>query len=155
MKWSEITPLERNSLTAERVMGWRWYRGLWNGVMHRTLCLPAQNPGTWELADGTEPIGGFIRGQYAVPEYSEDIARAMQVVKHMTSDDNPPMLGDGEPHKLHFGLTYRWGDGPIACAHFDWKLTGDRHPLYQGFADTVSEAICLAALRAVGVEVED
>lgn len=92
-----------------------------------------------------------LRDQYdewgVLPNYSTDMACAWQVVTHMTRKDRAREESD-----LYFKLTYAWDDDYGCWASFDWKGVADTHPLYQGHADTAPHAICLAALRAVGVE---
>lgn len=81
--------------------------------------------------------------------YSTNIAAAFRVVDALTT-------GDRQPNPLYFKLVYRWGDspkfGPPTWAVFDWKCTGDSHPLYSARADAVSLAICRAALKVVANE---
>ena len=60
---------------------------------------------------------------------------------------------------MFFKCNYKWGyekdNYELAYAAFDWKLTGDSHPLYPAIAYTMPHAICLAALKAAQEMNED
>jgi hypothetical protein len=76
--------------------------------------------------------GGF-------PRYSTDIAAAWEVVEKLTAD-----------HEFRFQADYY---GPfVQFIRYAEDKNGD-HPDYSSSADTAPHAICLAALKAVGVEV--
>jgi hypothetical protein len=72
---------------------------------------------------------------------STDIDAAFEVVEKLTADDD-------RKHPLHFRCHYRFHyeaeNQMAAYAVFDWKLTGDSHPLYPAHAETMPHAICLA-----------
>lgn len=80
---------------------------------------------------------------------AEDIADAWRVVEHLTRKNRVV----GERADLYCKLTYAWDDDYGCWVYFDWKSTSDTHPLYGAQAPTAPLAICLAALRAVGIEV--
>lgn len=141
MKIDELTTgPELDALVAEKVMGWRR--------------VSEGEPYFWPTQKMIERIKELHPDVLAVdyfpaPLFSTDIAVAWVVVDHLTEDEE-------RKHPLYFTCTYNWaykkdGEkyGKKAYAAFDWKLTGDKHPFYQGSADTMQHAICLAALEAV------
>ena len=72
------------------------------------------------------------------PKYSTDIYSAWLVVEKLAGEQGP------------YSVVMNNNDGDWVV-HF-WN--GDRHDLYAN-ADTAPMAICLAALKAVGVEIEE
>lgn len=78
--------------------------------------------------------------------YSTLINFAWDVVEKLTQDED-------RKHPVFFKCNYRWfyrdEQDYVAYAAFDWKLTGDSHPLYPANADEMPLAICLAALKVV------
>jgi hypothetical protein len=108
-----------------------------------------------ELPDDLISIDGIINYPFhdqiievaEIPHYSEDIDAAWQVVEKLTRLER-------EPNPLYFRLTWGWWDKPHSedspqyWAVFDWKLTGDSHPLYLAIAETAPLAICRASLLA-------
>jgi hypothetical protein len=91
---------------------------------------------------GTPPEATLWEAIHIIPHYSTDIAAAWQVVERMrdqgwTSHYTDLSLDSREPwHSWHFTGT-----------------TPPNGPTLSAQASTVPHAICLAALRAVGVEV--
>jgi len=84
------------------------------------------------------PVECFTdRGTFAFntpPAYSTDIASAFDVVEKLQSQDWAFILDNMHGHLGHWQ------------AHFEWARA-----VYQADADTPSHAICLAALRVVGI----
>ena len=78
--------------------------------------------------------------------YSDLISFAWEVVEKLTGNED-------RKHPVFFKCNYRWfyraEQDYVAYAAFDWKLTGDSHPLYPANADTMPHAICLAALKVI------
>jgi hypothetical protein len=118
--------------------------GIYDGPFDReSSAINALAKETWLHPVGAK-VGNF---QVAWNTYSRDIAAAMQVVEELTRLER-------EPNPLYFSLTWGWWDKPHSedspqyWAVFDWKLTGDSHPLYLAIAETASHAICKAALLA-------
>lgn len=97
---------------------------------------------------------GYLEGEpktfTRLPRYSTVDADALNIVRHLCQDGR-------KPNELYFELVYGWWyqkdrevkGYPLVRAVFDWKETGDSHPLYQGLGDTIALAICRAALRVV------
>ncbi len=115
---------ELNALVAEKVMGWQHAQVYWHITPTRTAI--AAN----------------------IPNYCEMIDRAWLVVKRMIDDDSP--IND---KKYSLGLEYSSIIGWVA------DFTPRRnHPqaceygLFRVEASTAPMAICLAALRALGIE---
>lgn len=136
---------ELDALVAKKVMGHRllWAHRVWSMEDWLTTDRPTeQNTMAIVTGENWKP-GAFYPAYLVIPHYSTDIAAAWQVVELLTRDGR-------EPQEFYFKMTYAWGDDYGAWAYFDWKGTSDGHPLYGANAPTVSHAICLAALKAVG-----
>jgi len=122
---------ELDALVAEKVMGWKWLeRDEFNEYRHLT------------------PNGQKI--QVAVPRYSTDIAAAWQIVEKIKfMQPGWEIYGLKPDHLQKFTIEYngfgwRAGWAPV-------KLDGNM--TIEAEAEAAPHAICLAALRAVGVEV--
>jgi hypothetical protein len=89
--------------------------------------LAKDEDGEWCFMDGAD----FVCFNFDVPHYSTDIAAAWEVVEKMG----------------HVGLN--WDDTTNSPAR--WQCIMERGEYY---ADTAPMAICLAALKAKGVDVE-
>jgi hypothetical protein len=128
MDIDKMIPHDLSIAVAEKVMGWTDIR---QHSLNNTI--------------GTAPSGPH-RNNQRIPDYALYIWLAWMVVEKLTTDEE-------RKHPLFFKCNYRWGyekDGyPIAYAAFDWKLTGDSHPLYVATAALMPAAICKAALKAV------
>lgn len=85
-------------------------------------------------------LGEWLR----YPPWSTDIGEAFELVELITGNE-------ALEHPLYFKMTHRWfptqRDTYRTYAAFDWKMTGDRNPLYQATGDSIAHAICLAILK--------
>jgi hypothetical protein len=108
MKWSDMSPRERDALVAVNVMGWEVVRG--------TVVPPGYE--SWSKPE--------------VPSYTTDISAAWEVVEKM-DEWIVQRARDGD-----YWVTVRFGES--------WYLSG--------WVKSAPEAICLAALKAVGVDVD-
>jgi len=156
---------ELDALVSEKVMGLHIYSHTWPcGYEPECGCYEAASIGAsreyaWHNENGPvfidQDCDGDIPWLEPVPFYSTDIATAWQVVEKMTE---------------HVELEYdfEW-QGPIFKPSHDY-LTSEGFPLgttcwyvyiekagYREWvcADSAPRAICLAALKALGVEVDD
>lgn len=126
--WESMTPRERDALVAEMVMGWG-----------------AVVMGATSVAGGVEP-GSHYPGAVPVPPYTTDIAAAWRVVEHMANDgfdfevSGDPYDGD----ESRFAYFYK-GD-----SNAPWK-SGTVEA--KAWASAAPEAICRAALRAMGEDI--
>ena len=116
---------ELDALIAERVMGWE-LDDLPEGVV-------------WE---GNSETGGGVTARTAVPRYSTDIAAAWEVVEKIR--------GAGFTFSL-------WDNANQYAAPWDCRFTHRDDVGQKGIAieGTAPHAICLAALRAKGVEIPE
>lgn len=73
-----------------------------------------------------------------LPHYTTDIAAAWQVVEHMKAPDTEPGWEDNHSLFADFCGAFRCGSSVFDVM---WQLT--------------PETICLAALRTVGIEIEE
>lgn len=144
MKWNEMSPRRRDALVAEYIMGAMWWRSSTTG--RRALFI--EQPPEWftEKADGTEPLVGDWNTYGGFPAYTTDIAAAWEVVEKVHDDEFWLKL----THRTHY---YETGeDAPMWDAWFRCVRAGIRGDHVAKRA-TAPEAICLAALRAKGVDV--
>lgn len=122
---------ELDALIAEKVMGWE------NVHKHgsRLVGIPPTQPGIPVCLAGGE-----------IPPYSTDIAAAWEVVEKLQKD-NPFWKTSNYEGWMNFNLGPTTGnDG------FGWYANfGDSNTIAYG--KTAPHAICLAALKALGVEV--
>jgi hypothetical protein len=85
------------------------------------------------VADGSGLLG------YTIPHYSTDVFRAMQVVERMRANRGTfrvwPGTNPANAYVVEFG-----------------KATDDGGPKGQAESSSFCEAVCLAALRALGVD---
>jgi len=114
---------ELDALIAEKVMGW-----------HNNEANPSQ-PGMWGINDYREDGTPVLMPDF--PAYSEDIAAAWEVVEKIKRNG--------------FKLQFDYDTWIAYWSHEDF-LCGSEEALEPfGRADTAPHAICLAALKAVGV----
>lgn len=116
---------ELDRLVAEKVMGWVW--------KEQIGALPGCAKSKWLF----NPDGKI----QDVPYYSTDIADAWLVVEHLSKDR----------HWFDIGRTVRGSieDVRARVTHWQWTACVDQY-IY-AHADTAPHAICLSALRAIGV----
>ncbi len=129
MKTMEVGA-ELDALVAEKVFAWEWWRSKASG--RRCLFPPGSHP-EWftRRATGDERlVVDWAINPSRIPTFSADIAAAWAVVEHLD--------GDGQEFSIE-------RNGPTWKARFNTEWAGDVSPCV---------AICWAALRAVGVDVE-
>ena len=128
-----MTANELNEMVAEKVMG-----------QHRVSDCPL---GDSSCMGKYEPM---VNGRPCLPDYANDIAAAWQVVEKLIT--LPYWDGLSLEH-----VTHDWrldnGDGWI-CAQSDSYQRDQGSGEIVAVATTLPRAICLAALEAIGVEVE-
>lgn len=145
MTWDEMTPRQRDAWIAEKVMGWSVVEECKSfGVVERHLRAPGHpaKPNT---------VCNYITGTLVVPclpneflpHYSTDIAAAWEVVEAVgrTWRGFPFML-TWEPNEFY--------GGPLWHAGWVEWLYGEMESRATAKADTISEAICHAAYKALG-----
>jgi hypothetical protein len=129
VKWTSLTPRERDALVAERVMGLEVVR----------------NPkGGWSIgpADCYDSAGEMILFNPLLA-YSEDISATWQVVEKLVSDGWRVDTVSSEVGGTDVVLSCIPGARGHYCSDS-----------LEGRVTTAPEAICLAALRAAGVDIE-
>lgn len=128
---------ELDSLVAEKVMGWK-----------PGTSVGADGDGYWD-AGFYKPNGTFTTH---IPPYSTDIAAAWEVVEKLTN------IRPDSGFNPEFELKCEEGhvDAMIWHASLEDRYTTTDWPdrFTIAFADTAPHAICLAALRAVGVKID-
>lgn len=150
MNWNEMSPRERDALVAEKVMGWKRYAAVSRG--NRVVVIAEKlgdcwhihsrsqrDPGTWEATD--DPL----TETWNLKRYTTSISAAWEVVEKMREEG------------LLFEIGSRVSEGWYAMTmHADYRSCPEcdgPYDLPYWHAPTAPEAICLAALRAKGVEV--
>lgn len=128
MKWDEMNPHERDALLAEKVMGWNR-----NGV-----------GGSWSDENGR--IKTLEPTSFGSFQPSTDISAAWEVVDKMLERDY--WISDLSADKLFDGTS----DYTVRYYHSNPDSLGDF--VGEVTCATASEAICKAALKAMGVEIE-
>lgn len=154
IKWADLTELQRSALVAEKVLGWQWiaYDYHDSSMKGQLWLLPDGEsvtnlrPGEWTsyleeeqiYPDGSPfPLPRQDNRHLPVwlPHYSTNIEDAWEVVEHMKKRASMIYLPDL--------------DSQIAQASI-WANS----EFHLGCATTMPEAICIAALKAVGLQVE-
>lgn len=154
MKWSKLTALQRNALVCEKVFGWQWIaynfydtiacdNQLWL-FLPNGEAIAELSPGEWTYYE--EDAEGSIVGNrylaYIIPDYSTSMDAAMDIItshKFM---------------KVELDYSEGWVDDTTRWQVYSCIV----HP-YNGevigiIANTMNDALCLAALKAVGMEIE-
>lgn len=135
IKWAELSERERDAIVARRVFGWE--------VFGRSAQVPAQyagRPGPFWAPPVGEP--GFSE-HWPIPNYTTDIAAAWAVIENLIARGWTPDLLSGYVAAWVVVVdAYQHNDDPV-----QWPVRAE--------ADSAPEAICLAALRACGVPVEE
>ncbi len=132
---------ELNAMVAEKVMGWkRVGAGDYTSPYHAPLFDDWENKGSHDRLESPGGEVAFLcdcRGQKgdSLPDYANDIAAAWS----LTEEEDKFILRSLE-HKWDYWLVW-------------YQRTIDDDAEYVT-APTAPRAICLAALKAVGVEVE-
>lgn len=144
---------ELDALVGQHIMGWTYFLNKRDNYSvaapdgthsEPMFGSPKYDPSTGEKLK----LGNWWDGLHELPYYSDDIAAAWEVVKKMTEDD----------YELAIFVSNAY-DKPIS-AKFDYNPDLEKDP--NGvFVEreteeylTAPEAICKAALLAVGVDVE-
>jgi len=130
-KWTEMTPRERDALVAEKVFG---NKVSWFSLHVNSLGYEENLPDK----DGDCPMQLMLAdGEWStIPKYTTDISAAWEVMEKMRKSGCLVSV-----HNVFGG--YRS------------TVVPHEHDAFWGDAPTAPEAICLAALRAVGVDVDE
>lgn len=147
---------ELDALVAEKVLGWRWAKI--NPATHqnayvRDLTVGARflRPPTTDLTDPKGPylpadMSEPVWSEWDAPHYSTNIVLAWEVVEKV-----------GRLFMLRFVRGKVWEASFFDEYDYEWvvreTVDGRRRDVDPSEAPTAPHAICLAALRAVGVEV--
>lgn len=151
LRWSEMSERERDTLVATHVFGWKpipcpeqgesWDDAQLNynetyRYWYCCHCLIGENAYTGEAVEDVWPL---IQHQPTNPPlaYTTDMNAAWQVVER---------FGAAEVRK--WPNVRRYEDKPYSCSIATHGQT------FSEWGKTPAEAICLAALRAVGVTIE-
>jgi hypothetical protein len=141
VSWKALSPRERDALVAERVMGWRRYRSSYHPC-YALLSADLLRDGAM-VDQGAEVPAEPCRDAYGrVPHYTTDIAAAWEVVEQFKAD--------GVWFSIESNAVEWEADIRTVVNDDDEQVIR----LGVGYAMTAPEAICIAALRACGVEVE-
>lgn len=136
-----MTANELNEMVAEKVMGLKNVRPMYGQTVYDMIHTYAMD------SKGQETI---TYQPAPIPDYANDIAAAWQVVEKLIT--LPYWDGLSLEH-----VTHDWrldnGDGWI-CAQSDSYQRDQGSGEIVAVATTLPRAICLAALEAIGVEVE-
>ena len=145
MTWDEMSPRERDALVAEHIMGAVWtHEPKWPGGPADYLKLPDGAGGVLaerRCSDGRTVYPAGLR------HYTTDIAAACEVVEEMQ--------GQWWWFSVEtFPSPYGMNDGNEVMATFKpTGMPGQANDDVRASAETAPLAICLAALRARGVDV--
>lgn len=150
MTWDEMSPRERDALVAEKVMGTSvvWVKALHaytpregstalNDMVPEYVSIPCEDMGDGAVLYWTAECG--TPNEYVpreIPRYTTSISAAWEVVEEMDRDRWLGITRHKDFWRAVLSSTTR--SAPL-------------HPSAE--APTAPEAICLAALRAKGVEV--
>jgi hypothetical protein len=126
IKWAELNPTMRNALVAEKVLGLRVHR------------IPAQHYELMDVSDHAVLLNAedIIIG--TIPPYTSSIDAAWLIMDHL----KPGRSGPGE-HQETFLIRARFVH-QLDNMESWWSWSRER----------LCEAICLAALRSAGVEID-
>jgi len=131
IQWAELTPLQRNDLIHEKVMGYER-----RTVRHE---VPSRAGGTAFISSYTT----WQTGGPGTPHYTTSLDAIKPLRQHMT--ERSPLLN------LHL-IVYAYNR---CYASFSLEAPVDDGEWSEGNGEhCMEEAICKAALRACGVEVE-
>lgn len=136
MKWAKLSERERDALVAEKVMGWQ-SKPCDLEETGGELTIYGSGDACCPRCGSHEHINSFEHGTIPPPHYTTSMDAACTIPEYPT----------------FFGANTE-----IACVpksywrcHIDFHQRGEH---YHGFGDTPAEAVCVAFLRAVGVEIE-
>jgi hypothetical protein len=160
MKWDEMTDIQQNALVAEKVMGWQWIPfdfddaypmkdQLW--LLPDALSTHDLSPGEWTWYQEEEqvyPEGKLFPLPHKdnrivpswLPYYTKSMNDAWQIVEK---------LGEN----LDIRLYMEEGFSGKYCVNI-WKRDGGRIVGHEHSNTSMPDAICKAALKACGVQVE-
>ena len=140
-----MTDRELDALVAEEVMGWRWraFKSDWDAPKWaKDIYPPDAVELSWPDEPGAPPLAELPYRRSAhyldMPHYSSDIAAAWQVVERMRDLDFYATIGQDWP-------------GNEGLWEVDFSKDGDVY--FYAAEHSVSRAICLAARKALGAEV--
>jgi hypothetical protein len=134
MKWSELSSEQRNRLVATEVMGWQ-AKECDGEIGEQPIspdgwyCLRCGYDGSW---------GDGMTHEENPPRYSESMDRACTIPQH-------PRFFEANTSIVCVPQSY-------------WKCEMDFHQkgtVYYAFADVPAEAVCLVALKAVGISIDE
>lgn len=130
MNWSKMTDRQRDALVAE-TMGWQWYTMDDRNILTDSDFSYVESPYKKGKHAAMDDLGGAGVCR-AVPHFTIDIAAAWKAVEQVKEH--------------HFTLEYFADDS-------QWHARTGTDDSFAYVADTAPEAICLAALRAKGVDI--
>jgi hypothetical protein len=140
-KTAQVCQRELDALVAEKVMGWGWVRTMGGDIHNEHIWLMPPEEARRYLPDFRlmkPPVEWREQWRRDLPHYSTDIAKAWLVVEKMRE----------QAWRLDIGSYYQ--------DHHGWSACFDNYSTYfRSDAPTAPRAICLAALKAVGVDVSN
>jgi hypothetical protein len=155
--WSKMSDIQRNACIAEKVMGWQW-------IAYAFYDAAPPDDQLWLLPDG-QSVARLTSGEwtYYLEEPEVYPEGSPFPLPHKDNRHLPGWIPDYSTsmdaactipaHPSFFGANTE-----IVCVPKGyWRCCVDFHQRgkeYHGFADTPAEAVCIAFLRAVGVEIE-
>lgn len=143
---------ELDALVAEKVMDWK-RNGTWLNKGSISIMLPGTigGPSSWEEWSAVE------NGAPSLPSYSTDIAAAFGIIDYLVGlegyNDKPWVVNIETCIGTHIKELGKWTRTWI-CLFQDSDSDSQRKSISVE-ASTLPLAICLAALKAVGVDVDD
>lgn len=176
MKWSELSEIQRNALVCEKIFGWQWISYTYYDAAppdDQLWLLPdgqsasKLTPGEWTYyldepevypEDSLLPLPHKDNRHlpYWIPDYSTSMDAAWQILAHLKEHKQFVNFA------IHCDKADRRFDYDRIAINICFRNTVnvDRYPYHHSTIkvetlDEMPEAICKAALMAVGVELED
>lgn len=136
---------ELDALIAEKVMGWKPFDG--------------EPPGAWiDEQSKAWAKSVCIKESYdRIPPYSTDIAAAWEIVRHLSAEWKLYLKSDfTKPREWVQGCTFSCNQlAKVTLLHFKNGMTVEAESNIGLVLESVPHAVCLAALKTVGVDLPD
>lgn len=151
LKWAELSSEERSELVARVVLGWRWMRY-------------SKHKGEIGLVEWWEIFTDENKSYYFDVEKSEkwDIPNTVPDLLHLTHETIEALQSEGYAVTVRFvPPTSSVQQGVVVLIVKDVypadevaRDEGEHSPVFVGRGDTFEDAVCIAALKVKGVDIE-
>ena len=146
--WKALTPEQRNRLVAEKVMGWTEQQCDLDAHPEMELTIYSDGSACCPRCEVYDHIGNLEHGSIPPPPYSTSMDAVWEIVKHFDE-----CLERDERTYTLFSESFLSGIATSYDKYSDHYCSDEAIFSLSDLAEFTPEKICLAALRAVEVDI--